>query len=232
MKKEINKPLCIIPARGGSKRLKNKGLALLDGKPLVEHAIEAAVGSGIFLHIIVTCDDEAVLEIAYDHFNDGLVQPHKRSPNLARSDIPLREVCLWILRTYDTNSKEFCLLIPNSPFRTAEDIKKTYKLFKKKNANYLISVKPFDAHPQMALRMKNGYLKPRWGKANEQSYEQLYYEDGAICWADTRAFVEEFQANFYGSKCLPYIMPHPTLEIHTPEDLEYAEYLWKKLKIK
>lgn len=231
---EKNKPTCIIPSRKGSKRLKNKGLQIFNGKPLVELAIEVALESELFICIVISSDDEKVLEVAYKYFNSGLVQPHLRPPGLAKDETPLRNVCSQIIQTYQTNSNDFCLLIPNSPFRTAEDLKKTYKVFKKKDANYLLTVKPYSVPPQMALKIKNGYLKPV-GKPNlkqSQDLETLYYEDGSICWAKTNILFEEFDLNFYGSKCLPYILSHPTVDIDTKEDLEYAKYLNSRVRPK
>lgn len=227
--KPNTKPVCIIPARAESKRLRNKNKLKLGGKTLVEHAILTAMESKLFQVICVSSDDEKILEIAYKHFNHGLVQPSKRPEKMARDDIPLREVCLHMLRCYQTNATEFCLLIPNSPFRTPADLQKAYKIFKKKNANYLISVKRYDRAPQLALSIKDGFLKPKWGHKSikqSQELEPLYYEDGAICFAKMIAFVKEFDLNFYGSKCLPYIIQHPTMDIDTKQDFEVARRVW------
>lgn len=208
-----NKPICIIPARGGSKRLKGKNKAMFMGKPLVEHAILTAIESKLFLHIIVSSDDEEILEIAYKHFNDGLVQPHMRPPLLSGDEAELKHVCRQIILAYHTNSHEFCMLIPNSPLRTAKDIRNTYRTFKKEEANYLITVKP--ALP--GLIINKGYLR--------QIKTDIFHEDGAICWANTQVFFNEFNKDFFGTKCLPYILPHPTVEIHTKKGLQHAEQL-------
>lgn len=221
MKKEKNKPTCIIPARAMSQRVKDKNKLQLGGKSLVEHAILTAIESGLFLCIMVSSDDEKILEIAYKHFNHGLVQPHKRPPRLAQDDVPLSDVCAYLMQLYKTNSNEFCLLIPNSPFRTAADIKKTYTLLK--DANYVVTVKPYQIHPQRALSITNGYLKTKYKSGSEQ----LYYEDAAVIWARTGVFLKEQKLNLLGSKCLPSILPHPTLEIDTQEDLKLAREMWK-----
>lgn len=228
-KKPNTKPICIIPARAGSKRIENKNKLRLSGKTLVEHAIKVALGSNLFQLIIVTSDDEQILEIAYKYFYHGLVQPHKRPEKMAQDDTTLRHVCLHALRCYRTASTEFCLLIPNNPFRTPVDLQKAYKIFRKTDSNYLITVKPYEKPPQLALSIEDGLLQPKWGHdeiKQSQELETLYYEDGAISFAKISAFAEEFDLNFYGSKCLPYILPHPTIEIDTKEDWECAKYLW------
>jgi len=229
--KSDTRPVCIIPARMGSRRIKNKGKVHLGGKTLVEHAILTALESKLFQLIAVSSDDEEILEIAYKYFSHGIVQPNKRPERMAGDDVLVKEVCLHTLRCYATNAAEFCLLIPNSPFRTASDLRKAYKIFRKSKANYLITVKKYDTPPQMALKIEDGFITPKWGHENikqSQDLEDLYYEDGAICFAKINVFANEFDLNFYGSKCLPYILPHPTMEIHTKEDLERARDIWKR----
>ncbi len=229
--KPNTKPVCIIPARGGSKRIKDKNKIRFGGKTLVEHAILTAMSSNLFQMICVSSDDEEILETAYKYFNHGLVQPNKRPERMARDDVPLKEVCMHVLQCYQTSATDFSLLIPNNPFRTPEDLRKAYKLFKKKDANYLLSVKKYDTPPQYAMSVTDGFLV-NWGEAtqNSQELEPLYYEDGSICFAKIRTFVEEFSLNFHGSRCLPYKLPYPTIDIDTKEDLVCARYLWEEFK--
>ena len=191
---------CIIPARKGSKRLKHKNKLMFCGKPLVQWTIEAALGSKIFDMIAVSSDDMDILELAFGYFGTEKVQPHKRPSALCRDDIPLRNVAKFILTTYRAGA-EFCILQPTNPLRTAKDIKRAYKLFKKEDANFLVSVSQISDNP-------------------------ADYDDGAITFAKTQAFFDEFDKNFYGSKCVQYLIKN-SLEIHTREDFERAECLMK-----
>ena len=204
---KVNKPICIIPARAGSKRLKNKAKLKLNGKTLVHRAVEAALESDLFICIVVSSDDEEVLESVYTrYFNSGIVQPHKRPPRLANDIVELEEVCKFIITTYDTRADNFCLLIPNS-LRSSGDIRKVYKKFKTSDCNNMTTVKPCSP-----LKLTDGYVKQGEG---------VYYEDGAV----TFGKVNEFLADGFFSKCLPYELKHPTIEIHTKEDFKYAEFL-------
>jgi len=221
--------LCIIPARKGSKRLENKNMALLNGKPLVEYAIEVAVESKLFALVIVSSDSREILELAYEHFHGGLVQPHKRPSGLAGDDIEIKTVCRFILETYRP-CEEFCLLQPSNPFRTAEDIKSAYKLLMDTDANYVMSVKPYSHPPQWALSIQDKYIKPYWDKETikqSQDLEPLYVCDGGIIFAKVKAFLGEFNLGFYGSKAMPYFLKQ-SVDIDTAEDLAYAEYLMSK----
>lgn len=136
--KQGPKPLAIIPARKGSRRLKNKNKLLLNGKPLVSYTIEAAIDSGIFEMVVVSSDDMDILEIAFDYFDSGVIQPHKRPKGLCGAKIKLREVVRFILATYGSG-EVFCILQPTSPQRTAEDIKRAYKAFQFADVDYLAS---------------------------------------------------------------------------------------------
>jgi len=226
------KPTAIIPARKGSNRLKGKNKALLNGKPLVEYTIEAAVQSEVFGMIIVSSDDMDILDIAIKHFNHGVVQPHKRPTALSGDNVWIRDLCRFLIETYGF-APIFSVLQPTNPFCAAEDIKKAYDLLWKNEANYVISIAKSPQPPQMALEIKDSYLKPYWGIENfdlAQKLKPLYYPDGSIIFARTKVFLEEFALDFFaGSKALPYFMER-SIDIHTAEDLAYAEVLMKNGK--
>ena len=159
------------------------------------------------------------------------MQPHRDS--LYKNGYTLNHICGNVLKCYKTDATEICLLVPNSPFRTPSDLRKAYRLFRKEDANFLVSVKPYDKPPQLALEINKGFVKPKWGHKSIQNSQQLstlYYEDGSICFAKITAFIDEFDKNFLGSKCLPYILPYPTVDIDTKEDYECAKYLWEQFK--
>ena len=59
-----------------------------------------------------------------------------------------------------------------------------------------------------------------------QNLENLYIHDGMFIFADKEVFLEEFDLDFYGSKCLPYITE--SMDIDTQNDLEYARWLMRQ----
>lgn len=197
------RPLAIIPARKGSKRLKNKNKLWLKDKRLIQYTIEAALDCGIFEMIIVSSDDMDILEIAFDYFDTKLIQPHKRPKGLADDEVEIRQVVRFILSVYGTG-EEFCVLQPTSPLRTAKDIIESYRMFKQHNANYLISVS-------------------KMSKANP-----FRYDNGAITWAKTEVFLKEFNMNFYGTKAIPFLLD--TIDINTAEDFAKAEALLDEMQ--
>ncbi len=133
------KPFCIIPARGGSKRIKNKNKKLLNGKPLVDYAIRAAIGSKVFGMIVVSSDDMDILEWTYQYFHDYSIHPNKRPDTLCGDDVPIKVIVRFLAVAYRVGDV-ICLLQPTNPLITAKQIRDAYKVFKDRKANYLIGM--------------------------------------------------------------------------------------------
>lgn len=224
-------PWCIIPARKGSKRLKDKNKLLINGKPLVQYAIEAAGDSEIFEKIIVTSDDEDILELAYELATPIGKYPillHKRPKRLAKDTVQLRYLVQFLTRIYKIGDT-FCLLIACNPFRTAEDLQKAWDILWAKNANYVMSVVRCSPPPQWALkRDRKGfldlYLPPQEAIQQSQKLEPLYTHDGSFIFARTKVFLNEFNLDFHGSRCLGYPVER-SVDIDEESDYLYAKFL-------
>ncbi len=214
------KPVCFILARKGSKRLKHKSRLMLNGKPLIKYAIDAAKGSEIFDGVVVSSDDMDILEIAYD--SHCLI--HQRPAGLAGDKIQMKDVVYYLGGIYKIEGCA-CLLTPCNPFITADDLKAGYQLFKDKQANYVMSVKEVRPRPELAVRVIKGFLEPISGLKRSQGYERRYYADGGFIFFNPDVFEKEIGYGFYGTKNYPYITPHITIDIDTKEDYEYAKYL-------
>jgi CMP-N-acetylneuraminic acid synthetase len=224
---ELDRPLCIIPARGGSKRFPRKNVSLLAGKPLLAYAIEAAVGSDVFDLVCVSSEDEEILNTARQYNAQCVL---KRPENLAGDGVQLKEVCTYLLQSFQDQGrfyKEFGLLLVTNPLRIAQDIRDAYEIFKREKANYCMSLVPYAHPPQRAVWVNAGVVLPYFGSKymkQSQLLEALYRHDGSVIFAKTRAFLEEKE--FYGSKVVPYFMPSDrSVDIDAPLDLAWAEFL-------
>ncbi len=232
----IEKPLCIIPARGESKRLPHKNKALLNGKPLVLYAIECALASEVFDRIIVSSDDEDILEIAYEN----KATPHKRPKGLAGSRVSQADVCKFLLTIIPQSKqtgqtyKTFCLLNPCNPLRTPEEVNDAYNLFLEEEANYVMSVVKFEPSPQLALvETKKGWLAPQNGwesMKQSQKLKPLYRHESSFIFARSEVFLIEFEYGFYGSKVIPYFINRPSIDIDYPQGLRCAEFILRELE--
>ncbi len=225
------KPICIIPARAGSKRLKNKNKLPLNGKPMFMYAVEAALESGIFERVILTTNDVEIIKTAYEK-RIGLTDKsinlliNYRPRMLCQDDVQVKTVCQYILNCYKTPHDVFAVLIPCNPFITAEDIRNCYDLVFKRKANYIMSVKRCPPL-QWAVRKEGHHIVPFMGHEylkRTQDLDQLYIHDGGIIFANVKTFYEEIEMDFHGSKCYPYFMKQ-SLDIDTKEDYEYAKFL-------
>ena len=71
--------ICVIPARGGSKRIKSKNIKDFCGKPIIKYSIDAAIKSGLFRSVIVSTDDEDIAKVALDKWCEGTFIKTKES---------------------------------------------------------------------------------------------------------------------------------------------------------
>ena len=134
------KNIAIIPARSGSKGLKDKNIRHLCGKPLIDYTIEAAKKSGCFDEIMVSTDSDHYAEIAK---KCGASVPFLRSEETSSDTASSWDMVEEVLNGYLTRGKEFdtfCLLQPTSPLRNAEDIKRAYELYDKMASFAVVSV--------------------------------------------------------------------------------------------
>ncbi|MFC2091187.1 cytidylyltransferase domain-containing protein [Elusimicrobiota bacterium] len=224
------KPVCIIPARGGSKRLEKKNIAKICGKPLLGYAIEAALGSGIFDLVCVSSDDDEILEVA-GHYGADLAI--KRSDELSDDKAQVKDVCIYLLKDFlrqGRDYKEFGLVLANNPLRRPDDIRAAYDIFKKEDANCVMSLAAYSHPPQTAVYVENEYIKPFYGiqyMKQAQLLKTLYHHDGLIIIAKTEVFLKE--GELYCSGVVPYFtQPERVLDIDTQTDLEWAEFLMQR----
>lgn len=222
------KNIAIIPARSGSKGLKDKNIKLLNGKPLMAYTIEAALKSEQFDEVMVSTDSEKYAEIAKAF---GAKVPFLRSAETSTDKASSWDTVAEVLGRYAENGQTFdslCLLQPTSPFRTAEDIKNAYELYNSKADFAIISVCEAEHSPLWC-----GHL-PESGEflnfINEDAMKQrqaggkFYRLNGAIYIVNCEKFKTD--RYFYQSGSFAYIMPQErSIDIDTNIDFKYAEFL-------
>ncbi len=221
-----NQPICIIPARGGSKRFPRKNIAPLGGKPLLAWTIDAAKVSELFDKVYVSSDDAEILDIAERH----RATPHKRSATLADDRTGVAEVCATICdeltNGHDANQPVVALL-PTSPFRSAATIRNAYEQFINRNGQSLQSIAPLEHPPEWAMNVVDGNLQPREPKVYDTPRKELPQSvrgDGLVMIA-RRGFLETHRS-FLGPDTLAFASPpNETVDIDEPRDLLWAEFL-------
>jgi len=226
------KCIAVIPARKGSKRLKDKNIKLLNGKPLIAYTIEFAKKSKIFDNIIFSTDSEKYAEIAREY---GAEVPFMRPEELARDNSTAIEVIMhsleWICNDIES-PYYYCYLPPTSPFRIVEDIHDIFKIIVEKNADAVVSVCECD-HPIQWIfnitkdqKLRN-FFEGDPSHHNRQDYDVTYRLNGAFYVAKIGFLLKN--KSFYSNNTYAYIMPKlRSMDIDNLLDFEFAEYLLSK----
>jgi CMP-N-acetylneuraminic acid synthetase len=225
--------LGLIPAKRGSRRLPEKNIRKLGGKPLLEWAVDAGRESGVMDRLIVSTEDDLVAEVARAA---GAEVPFVRPPELARDPAGVVQVALHALQTLREAGAEFrtlIILLPTCPFRTAADIRAAFELFREKRGQFLMSVGPFSHPPFAAMSVgRDGLLRPFFpefiGKSS-QELPQAWRANGALHILDVASF--ERERSYYAQPLLAYPMSRESsVDIDSEEDWQEAEHQLKCLR--
>ncbi|MCF2700356.1 acylneuraminate cytidylyltransferase family protein [Fusobacterium mortiferum] len=225
------KVLAIIPARSGSKGIKNKNIKELNEKPLISYTIEVARESEIFEDIVVSTDSEKYAEISKEY---GAIVPFLREEKLSSDTASSLDVILDVLEKMEKLGKRYetlVLLQPTSPLRTVENLKEAYNLYLKNKANAVVSVCEMEHSPLWSniLPIDNkmdGFLK-KIGNKNRQQLEKYYRINGAIYIANIEYFKR--YKDFYYKNSYAYIMSREnSIDIDEEIDFKIAEFLMKE----
>jgi len=231
----VKKAIAIIPARAGSKRIKNKNITMLLSKPLIAWTIEAALGSGLFQDVLVSTDGQEIAEIAKKL---GASVPFLREPKEADDHTPVWTATLNALKQMEDYKKYkydvVIQLMPNCPCRTAEDIKAAYQAFSAADADSQISIFKFGwMNPWWAMKVnKNMNTEPIFPEAlrkRSQDLDELFCPTGAIWIAKTEALKKS--GTFYSPSYRVHELTwESAVDIDEEADLRMAELIMIKRK--
>ena len=133
--------ICLIPARIGSKRIKEKNILNFYGKPLIYYSINNAIKSKIFDKIYVSTDSKKIKKIV-EIYNAEV--PYLRPKTLSNDEAIDNKVINFHLKKVKEKITYLCYLYPTSPMLRPKDLVNSFNFFKKKKINYLLSVKKFE----------------------------------------------------------------------------------------
>lgn len=224
--------IAVIPARGGSKGLPGKNIKLINGKPLIQYTIEAALNSKTVSRVIVSTDDQAIANVAK---NAGAEVPFIRPDYLASDTASAVDVYIHATEYLRDNSGEdiskFMILLPTAPLRSCNHIDEAYELFCSEKGDTLVSVKESETPPSWFMmvddfgRIKNaGFGIKEALVSNRQINDKYYVPNGAIYILDYYMLKEK--RTYYSTNTVAYIMDRSvSIDIDTLDDFQYAEYL-------
>lgn len=227
------KNLAIIPARSGSKGLKDKNIKILGDKPLMAHTIEAAINSMMFDEVMVSTDSNEYAGIAMSY---GASVPFLRSEQTATDSASSWDMVEEVLNNYRDLGKTFdtfCLLQPTSPLRNSEDIRAAYKLYEELAEFAVVSVCEAEHSPLWCGQLPDnheftGFIDQK-SIQQRQAGKKYYRLNGAIYIVDVDRFRRDHF--LYCSGSYAYIMPQiQSVDIDTEIDFLLAELIWKSGK--
>ena len=229
--------ISIIPARGGSQGIKEKNLQLVDGKSLVQIAIEASNACSSIKETYVSSDSEKILT----HARYLGAEIHERSSTNASSTASMLDTLKEFYSFYKSKGKldDIWLLVlyPTYPFRTSEDLEKIIETYRSKYKNFpngIIGVKPTSEHPYLAVKCDNDIINAAYNPDINLYYRrQNYPELWIIChWACLvpAASLSYLNSQLFSEKTFPYRLDRSPIDIDTFEDLKYANFLASAVK--
>lgn len=234
MYKEITY-LAIIPARSGSKRLPGKNIRELSGKPLIQWTIDSAKESGVFDLIVVSSDDENILEYANNSSVQAMSRPSVYSTDTSSTFDVIQHVLLE-LEAEGYIPEYTVLLQPTSPLRTAKDITDAIKYLNETCSDSIISVCETEHSPLWCNTLDDennmgDFLLPVIKNKRSQDLPVYYRLNGAIFLAKTKNLL--VQKTFFMDNTKAYIMDKlHSIDIDSNLDFLYAETILKSISKK
>ncbi len=226
--------ICIIPARAGSKRIKNKNIKKFFKQPIISYAIKEAIKSKLFDKVIVSTDSKKIANIAKKYGGKiFFLRPKKISNDSATT----QEVIIHSLNWFKKKKifpKIICCIYPATPLLKYKDLKKSYLNFKKKKWEFMLTAIKYSSPIQRSLYFRNKRLKPlnlNNFKKKTQDLKDFYYDARQFYWGTDKAWKKK--DTIKSCRTTIYEMSRfSAIDINDIQDWELAKILFKKNKIK
>jgi pseudaminic acid cytidylyltransferase len=226
-----NNAICIIPARGGSKRIPYKNIKLFHGKPLIAYSIENAINSKLFDKVIVSTDDKKIAEISKKYSAEVINRPKELADDFTGTDEVINHAIEY-LKKEGYNFNFVCTLYATAPLLQKEYLIKGLEKLKNSDAKYCFSATSMPFPIQRTFKINpNGRCEmfiPKHYLSRSQDLELAYQDAGQFYWTKLDKKSDEIM---FGKDSIPIILPrHLVQDIDTPEDWERAEILYQVIK--
>ena len=208
--------IALIIARIGSKRIKEKNIKYFSGKPVIAYSIINAFNSKLFNRVIVSTESKKIANISKFY---GAEIPFKRPKKLANNKTSTIKVIQHAIKKLSLKNKRInlCCIYPVTPLLTEKLLIKSYKKFKKRNADFLIPVLKKEKTNKRFFYINNqGFLRETKTKK-----KKLYQDAGQFYWGTNKSFMQ-FNSSFEGNSIPLNISKKNGIDVNTYED-------WKQL---
>ncbi|MCP1639222.1 N-acylneuraminate cytidylyltransferase [Streptococcus gallinaceus] len=212
------KPICIIPARSGSKGLPDKNMLFLAGKPMIFHTIDAAIETGLFEKedIFVSTDSDLYRDICLERGISVVM----RKPELSSDTATSYDMMEDFLADYE-DDQVFVLLQVTSPLRKAWHIEEAVDYYTSHDVDNVVSFSEVEKHPRLFSTLsEEGFAQDMVGADRgyrRQDLQPLYYPNGAIYISDKQTYLKN--KSFFTPKTYAYKMAKEySLDVDTRDD--------------
>lgn len=218
------KNIAIIPARGGSKRIPEKNIQLFGGLPLLAHSIQYALANNkIIDDVYVSTDDATIKSIALANGAKVIDRPEALSGDLE----PTLTAVKHVLESIESDVENVILLQPTNPLRPDNLLKEALDIYKNGKYDSLFTVTR--NHQKFGKIIENKFQPFNYSIGQRsQDLEPLFFENGLLYITKASLILQDI---IISENTFPFEVNHifANIDIDTPADLEYAEYLYQKL---
>jgi CMP-N-acetylneuraminic acid synthetase len=218
------KNIAIIPARGGSKRIPEKNIQLFGGVPLLVHSIQYALANKeIIDDVYVSTDDDEIKKIALEYGAKVIDRPIQFSGDFE----PTISAVKHVLESIESDIENVILLQPTNPLRPQNLLKEAFDSYKKGKYDSLFTVTR--NHQKLGKIIENKFQPFNYSIGQRsQDLEPLFFENGLLYITKASLILDDI---IISENAFPFEVNHifTNVDIDTPDDLEYAEYLYQKL---
>ena len=227
--------LCVIPARGNSKRILRKNIKEFCGKPIIVWSIEAAKQSVCFNRIVVSTDDLEIKKIAVDYGAEvPFLRPAELSDDFTGTSAVMAHAIKETLGDDFQHNSLVCCLYATAPFTKPLDILEGERLLKiNEDCDFAFSVATFPFPIQRALSIsrneKISMFSPEHINTRSQDLEEAWHDAGQFYWGRASAWISE-KPIFLSKSTVVKLPRYRVQDIDTEEDWIRAEYLYKMIR--
>jgi len=234
------KSLGLIPARGGSKGIKNKNIQLVNGKPLIAYTIEQALRSNLD-RVIVATDSYEIMQVAKKY---GAECPFKRPKSISGSNSHAFQIYKYTINWLKKNENYLpdilCVMLCTTPFRRVETINASLKKLETKMYDWVFSINEMEHHPYRAMVKKKKIIKPLFNIpnnkiwVNRQELPEMYRFNGGVFATKVENILKSKEYNIDNLKYkkikvgFEIMSKKEAIDIDDPIDLDFVRFLMEK----
>lgn len=224
------KVLAVVPARCGSKGFPNKNIAEINGKTLIDYAVEVGRKCSLVDDVYISTDCEKYESIG---INAGAKSLGLRSKELSSDNAKSIDVIIDLVNKLEKKYDYLVLLQPTSPIRSDQDISNMLNTIEKEDVAASVSVSIFEEpHPYKLKAIEDGFIKSfidgTTSEVPRQSLPKVYALNGALYVIKIDSLLKN--NTFLPEKTIPYIM-ESNINIDSEEDFIFLEAMVKRGKI-